>query len=98
MAETSDQIRSNQTGSELNFDHLYLEYKQAVYRYIYYLIRRENEIEAADLFQETWLRVVKYLPAIQESKNPKAFIFTIATNLFRDHLRKKKIRDNFFFF
>ena len=41
------------------FDQLFLRYKNSVYRFAFYLTQNRNE--ADDLFQETWLRVVKNL-------------------------------------
>ena len=45
-----------------------------------------------DLFQETWLRAVRALPGKSKIKNFKHYIFTIATNLYRDELRKLRVR------
>jgi RNA polymerase sigma-70 factor (ECF subfamily) len=70
------------------FDTLYLEHKSSVYRFACYLTQNRNE--ADDLFQETWLRVVRYLPDSSPVKNHRAWIFTIAANLYKDMLRKKK--------
>jgi RNA polymerase sigma-70 factor, ECF subfamily len=72
------------------FDTLFLKHKEAVYRFVYYLT--QNRIEADDLFQDTWLRAVKYLPSSPAIRDFKAWIFTITANLHRDDLRKKKIR------
>ena len=41
------------------FDQLFLKYKTPVYRFAFYLT--QNHSEADDLFQETWLRVIKHL-------------------------------------
>ena len=75
------------------FDQLYDMYKSAIYRYICYLTH--DRVESEDLFQETWLRVVKHLDQIQDVKEKRAWIYAIATNLFRDHLRKKRVRLSF---
>lgn len=76
------------------FDHLYQEYRSAVYSFACYLT--QNSGEAEDLFQETWLRVVHYLPNKVEKSSAKAWIFTITANLHKDALRKKRIRRAFF--
>jgi len=75
------------------FDELFKKYQESVYRFAYYLTR--NQIEADDLFQETWLRTVKYLPTSSNIRDFKAWILTITTNLHRDELRKKQIRKIF---
>jgi RNA polymerase sigma-70 factor, ECF subfamily len=79
---------------QLAFDQLFFKYKSSVYRFAYYLTQNKNE--ADDLFQETWLRVVKNMNKNNKIKDFKAWIFTIANNLHRDELRKKKIRRLFF--
>jgi len=75
------------------FNILYKTHKSAIYGYICYLTR--NKLEAEDLFQETWLRVVKNLHQVNDVKKAKAWLYTIATNLYKDHLRKKKTKQNF---
>jgi len=76
------------------FDELYSRYKSEVYGLSCYLTR--NQKEAEDLFQETWLRVVKYLPDQSiDVDNCKSWIMTITSNLYRDLLRKKRVRKPF---
>ena len=72
------------------FDSLSDAYKSAIYSYACYLTR--NEKEAEDLFQETWLRVVQNPPRGRDVRDHKAWIFTITTNLYRDSLRKIRVR------
>jgi RNA polymerase sigma-70 factor (ECF subfamily) len=77
------------------FDYLYHEYRTAVFNFACYLTQNPGESE--DLFQETWLRVVNHLPKKVEKSSAKAWIFKIAANLYKDDLRKKRIRRAFFF-
>ncbi|BCA54548.1 DNA-directed RNA polymerase sigma-70 factor [Nitrospira sp. KM1] len=42
---------------------------------------------AADVFQETWLRIVKLDPK-RTVENPRALLFRIAANLVTDHYRR----------
>jgi RNA polymerase sigma-70 factor (ECF subfamily) len=79
---------------QLAFDQLFFKYKSSVYRFAFYLTQNKNE--ADDLFQETWLRAVKNMNQNKKIKDFKAWIFTIANNLHRDELRRKKIRRLFF--
>lgn len=72
------------------FNILYKTHKQAVYGYICYLTR--NKHDAEDIFQETWLRVVRKLDQVNDLESSKAWLYTIATNLYKDLLRKKKHR------
>lgn len=71
------------------FDALYHQYKSLVFDFAYSLT--QNRGEAEDLFQETWLRVVENLPKINV-RNFRAWAFTVTANLYRDALRKKRIR------
>lgn len=77
------------------FDELFNKYQNSVYRFACYLA--QNRIEADDLFQETWLRAVRYLPTSSVIRDFKAWILTIVANLHKDELRKKKIRRLFSF-
>jgi len=77
------------------FDELYDKYKDAVFSYSCYLT--QNLEEAEDLFQDAWVRVVKHLAEEVNMKSAKAWIFTIVTNLYRDELRRKRVRRLLFF-
>lgn len=93
-ADDSELIQ-NSVSTELQvFDALYHKYKSSVFSFACYLT--QNRLEAEDLFQETWLRVVKNMPSVSNMCTFKSWIFTIATNLHRDALRKKRIRRLFF--
>jgi RNA polymerase sigma-70 factor (ECF subfamily) len=76
------------------FDEVYGAHKEAVYRLACALTG--NAREAEDLFQETWLRAVRARGTELPAGNARAWLFTIAANLHRDALRKKKIRRLFF--
>ncbi len=80
--------------STAEFDEVYDRYKNDVYRLALHLTRDRGEAE--DMFQEVWLRVVRRLPEIVERKNLKPWLAVIVTNLYRDMLRKKRIRRLFF--
>jgi RNA polymerase sigma-70 factor (ECF subfamily) len=71
------------------FDTLYHQYKSLVFDFAWRLTQDRGEAE--DLFQETWLRVVENLPKINV-QNFKAWAFAVTANLYRDALRKKRIR------
>jgi RNA polymerase sigma-70 factor (ECF subfamily) len=75
------------------FDQLYDGHKAAVFRYLCYLTRDRSVSE--DLFQETWLRVVRHLDRLEGIREVKSWLYSIATNLYRDHLRRQKVRSVF---
>ncbi len=89
--ELIQKIAQNDTKA---FDLLFSRHKDAVYRFAFYLT--QNRMEADDLFQETWLRVVKYLPSTGDIRDFRAWVLTITANLHRDELRKRKLRRLFF--
>jgi len=60
------------------FELLFQRYKSMVYRYSHYLTM--NSAEAEDLFQDTWLRVVKHLPSCGMIESLQSWICRI-TNL-----------------
>ncbi len=76
-------------GDQSAFTDLYHMYESDLYRFAFYLA--ESPETADELFQETWVRIVKHLgkkPVV----NFKKWMFAIATNLYRDELRKRKVR------
>ncbi|NBI30534.1 RNA polymerase sigma factor [Chengkuizengella marina] len=46
--------------------------------------------DGEDLYQNTMLKMIKYQSSIQNHPNPKAYLFKIATNQWRDMLKKNK--------
>ena len=75
-----------------SFDALYDMYNAHIYRFACALAGDARDAE--DLFQETWLRAVKALPAGRETdgSDRKAWLFAIAANAHKDSLRKKRVR------
>jgi len=76
-------------GDQSAFAALYTMYEADLYRFSYYLA--DGPDTAEELFQETWFRAVKHLGK-KPVANFKGWLFTIATNLYRDELRKRKVR------
>ncbi len=91
MSERGDELKSEVTHTSTRmFEGLFAEYKDPLYRFALYLT--QNREEAEELFQNTWLRVVKYLTKASAVENFQAWAFTITMNLHRDALRKKRLR------
>lgn len=61
------------------------EYGRAVYSFCKYLTR--NKEDADDLYQETFLMAIQK-NELDGDKNPKAYLITIATNIWNNHKRK----------
>lgn len=57
-------------------------------------IRRRigSRVDSADLTQETFVRIAR-IAKEQAVENPRGFLFTVAANLVRDHLRRRVRRD-----
>src|SRR4030042_300189 len=74
-----------------DFDAIYDRHKEFIFKYAFYLTRDRGEAE--DLFQETWLRVVRNSAGIKtEPERLKPWLSTIVSNLYKDSLRRKKSR------
>ncbi len=79
-------------GDEDAFEMLYRRYEKPVFSFIYRILM--SAVDAEDLCQETFLRLVKEKKKYQVSGNFKTWIFRIALNLCRDRLRRKKFRSH----
>ena len=63
-----------------------------IYRYLLRVTTRSSEAE--DLAQETFLRAYRAYRSLAADANVRAWLFTIATNLSRNHFRGEKRRRN----
>jgi RNA polymerase sigma-70 factor (ECF subfamily) len=61
-----------------------------IHRYLRRMTARDTE--ADDLSQETFLRAYRAFRELPDDANVRAWLFAIATNLFRNHLRSEKRR------
>ncbi|MBD3414547.1 MAG: sigma-70 family RNA polymerase sigma factor [Candidatus Aminicenantes bacterium] len=86
-------LEKEQKSKQKMFDDLYDLHKSDVFNFAFYLTK--NQGEAEDLFQDTWLRVAKNFPQTLHMDKVKSWIFTITSNLYKDLLRKKKVRKSF---
>ena len=66
-------------------------YKTPLYGYLYRISRHECD----DLFQETWLKVWENLRRFDINRPFKPWLFTLASNVFRDRWRKQKVREKY---
>lgn len=63
-------------------------HKKQIYRLCYQLTN--NKFDADDLFQDTWVRVVRNFDYYDENKSFDTWIYTITINLYKDRYRKQK--------
>lgn len=76
--------------NEHRFDGLMSAHHGEVYRYLLRVTGRSSDAE--DLSQETFLRAFRALGSLSPEANERAWLFTIATNLTRNHFRSEARR------
>lgn len=66
-------------------------------RYIYHLCLKltRNQMEAEDLMQEVWVKVVRNEASVAQVDHVKAWLTTITMNTFRDRYRKTVRRSKY---
>ena len=89
METEDDALIRALTGRDCRLLDLLIEqYQHRLYRYLLCLLR--NRETAADIFQETWLRVLERGHQYKPRFRFEAWLFTIARNLVLDLLRRRK--------
>ena len=74
---------------EWSFDALYARYQAQIYRYILSLIT--TPMQAEDLTQEVFVRVLRALPRLSADCDISAWIYRIARNISIDVLRRRRL-------
>ncbi len=70
-----------------NFTDVFDEYERLIYNYLFRMT--QNETEAEDLAQETFIRVQRKLSTFRGEASLSTWIYRIATNISLDHFRRK---------
>jgi RNA polymerase sigma-70 factor (ECF subfamily) len=68
-------------------ERLFAEHGGALRAFFYRRVRRQPE--AADLAQEVYLRLLR-VPDIDSIRNPEAYLFTVASNLAKEHAVRER--------
>jgi RNA polymerase sigma-70 factor, ECF subfamily len=91
--ETSDEalFALVKTGDDAALEELLERFRRPLFGYLHRLLG--NAAEAEDVFQETFLRVVKHLPRFEEGRRVKPWIYAIASNLVKNVYRSRKYRE-----
>jgi RNA polymerase sigma-70 factor (ECF subfamily) len=76
-------------GNEDAIEALVREHEAGVFRLALSIVG--DQAEANEVMQETFLSALRALPSYQEKKSFKAWLYTIALNHSRSHLRKRKV-------
>ncbi len=81
---------SNSLMSQEAFEAVVTEHHGEIYRYLQRVIGRGGD--ADDLSQETFLRAFRAFGSLPRDANVRAWLFSIATNLARNHFRSETRR------
>lgn len=76
-------------GNQAAIESLVRQYETGVFKLALSIVG--DEADANEITQETFIAALKSLRTYQEKKTFKAWLYTIALNLSRSHLRKRKI-------
>lgn len=89
QGETEEKKRQDLSPEEKQetFENEFLPHIDSLYNFGYYLTNDEDE--AKDLLQETYLRAYKYINYYQKGTNAKAWLLRILKNTFINDYRKK---------
>lgn len=79
-----------QRGDRAALEQLLRRYEKRLYNYVRRMVGHDED--ALDLVQDTFVRVCKYLPRYNASRPFRPWIYRIATNRSRDHLRARARR------
>jgi RNA polymerase sigma-70 factor (ECF subfamily) len=86
MAPDEDLVAAVAAGDEPALEELCRRYERPLYQFLY---RHTLGRDVEDLFQETWLRVVRAAPRFDRSRRFSTWLFQIAVNLCRDWRRRE---------
>jgi len=80
-----ERVRQAQQGDVRAFEELFQQYQKGIYNAIYQIVRSESD--AADLTQDVFVRAYRALPRLQSPEAFTSWLYRIAINLSRNHLR-----------
>ncbi len=74
--------------SDKPFVNLVETHGATLFAYLWRMTRSEQDAE--DCLQETFLRAYRAYPRLRQDSNPRAWLYAIATNVARTHLRRAR--------
>jgi len=89
LASPSPLTQNPAQGMTWQFDAIYEQFRERIYRYIRHLV--SNQELAEDLTQDTFLRAFKALPRMSADLKLAAWLYRIATNVSYDALRRHRL-------
>jgi len=90
VIEDAELIRRSLTGDQRACRDLVRRYQRQVYSVLLRVVRRSEDAE--DLTQETFVRMFRALDRYDPERPFTAWLFTIATRIGIDHLRRRRIQ------
>jgi RNA polymerase sigma-70 factor (ECF subfamily) len=92
--DDSELIRACQNGNEEAFAALVRKYQRPLFTFLLRLVG--NRQSAEDLFQDTFMRVLRALPKYKENGRFSGWLFGIARNLAVDLIRRQRVQQGYF--
>ncbi|MGI8857077.1 MAG: RNA polymerase sigma factor [Thermomicrobiales bacterium] len=89
ISDDAQRIARAQLGDAPAFEALLRQYERPLYGFIYRLMA-SNADDAADLLQETYIKVYRALPTIPAEVNFPAWLYRVARNCCLDELRRRR--------
>jgi RNA polymerase sigma-70 factor (ECF subfamily) len=82
--------KQDQESHALNSASVFQEYRQPIYNYLLHMT--QNQTEAEDLTQDTFIRVHRSLATFRGEASLGTWLYRIATNVSFDHFRRNSTR------
>jgi RNA polymerase sigma-70 factor, ECF subfamily len=83
-------VKSARVGNKLAFDTLFQLYNTRICTYLSRMVG--NDEDGRDLAQETFLKVWRALPQLQDESRFDTWLYAIATRVAIDYIRRRKFR------
>ena len=84
-----EEILKSALAGDINaFQKLFVEFQSQLKSYLYRLLTSRNDVD--DITQDTFVKAFSKISTFNQDSSLKTWVFTIATNLAYDHLRKLK--------
>jgi len=87
--ELTDTVGKARRGDEAAFEILFNLYSRRILNFIHASSGRDEEV-SRDLLQDTFLKVHAKLAGLRDETRFESWLYSIASNCCRDHLRKKR--------
>jgi RNA polymerase sigma-70 factor, ECF subfamily len=89
VSDDAQRIERARMGDMTAFEALLRQYERPLYGFIYRLMGNNAE-DAADLLQETFIKVYRALPRIPAEVNFPAWLYRVARNCCLDEMRRRR--------